>query len=136
VVSSEADLPVTVANDLGQAVNVVVSLQPRSPRLVPEGTVAVHIPAQSRQRVALPVKAVANGDTEVVVTVRAPDGAPLGSPVTVPVRVRADWETRGILVAGGLLALVLVVGLVRTIRRGGRRGGGGVDPDSDPVEAR
>jgi hypothetical protein len=136
VVSSEADLPVTVANDLGQEVQVVVSLQPRSPRLVPEGTVAVRIPAESTERVALPVKAVANGNTEVVVNVRAPDGAPLGAPVTVPVRVRADWETRGILVAGGLLALVLVVGLVRTIRRGGRRGGG-VDPvASEPVEAR
>lgn len=134
VVSSEADLPVTVANTLGQEVQVVVSLQPRSPRLVPEGSVAVRIPAESTERVALPVKAVANGNTEVVVSVRAPDGAPLGAPVTVPVRVRADWETRGILVAGGLLALVLVVGLVRTIRRGGRRRGG-VDPvASEPVE--
>jgi hypothetical protein len=42
--------------------------------------------------------------------------------VTVPVRVRADWETRGILVIGAVLAAVLVAGLVRTIRQGGRRG--------------
>ena len=120
VVSSEVDLPVTVANELGQDVAAVVSVQPRSPRLVAESDVEVTIPAQSTERVAVPVRAVANGDTEVVVTVRAPDGALLGEPVEVEVRVRADWETRGMLVVGAVLAGVLVVGLVRTIRRGPR----------------
>jgi len=73
------------------------------------------------QRVAVPVRAVANGDTEVEIALSAPDGTSLGSPVVVPVRVRADWETRGLLVVGAVLALVLVSGLVRTIRRGRRR---------------
>ena len=97
-----------------------MSVQPRSPRLVAESDVEVTIAARSTERVAVPVRAVANGDTEVVVTVRAPDGALLGEPVEVEVRVRADWETRGMLVVGAVLAGVLVVGLVRTIRRGPR----------------
>lgn len=122
VVSAEADLPVTVANELEQDVRVVLSAQPRSPRLVAQGDVAVRLAEGSTERVALPVRAVANGNTDVLVTVRAPDGALLGDPVTVPVRVRADWETRGILVAGAALVVVLVVGLTRTIRRGRRRG--------------
>ncbi|MFP5334547.1 MAG: DUF6049 family protein [Actinomycetes bacterium] len=122
VVSASTDLPVTVANDLEQDVDVVVAVQPRSPRLVARGEVEIRVPAGSAERVSLPVRAVANGNTDVVVSIRTPDGALLGEPVTVPVRVRADWETRGMLVAGAALALVLVVGLTRTIRRGRRRG--------------
>jgi len=34
------------------------------------------------------------------------------------VRVRAEWEGIGTAVAGSLLALGLVIGVVRTIRRG------------------
>ena len=121
VVSAAADLPVTVANELDQDVSVVVSVQPRTPRLVADDPVEVVVDAGGAQRVAVPVRAVANGDTEVEIALSAPDGTSLGSPVVVPVRVRADWETRGLLVVGAVLALVLVSGLVRTIRRGRRR---------------
>jgi hypothetical protein len=133
VLAARAELPVTVRNTLSQDVDAVVSLQPRSPRLVAGPAADVVVPARSSERVALPVRAVANGDTQVVVTVRAPDGALLGEPVTVPVRVRADWETRGILVIGAVLAAVLVAGLIRTIRQGGRRGAAA---GADGVEVR
>jgi hypothetical protein len=131
VVSSTADLPVSVANDLDQEVLAAVRVRPRNPRLVVPGDVEVRLPASSTQRVAVPVRSVANGNTDVVVTVRAPDGTMLGEPVTIPVRVRADWETRGMLLAGAVLSVVLVVGLFRTIRRGRRR-----EELSDPLRDR
>jgi hypothetical protein len=121
VVSSAAALPVSVANELRQDVVAAVHVQSRSPRLVIPGDVEVRLAASSTQRVTVPVRALANGNTEVIVTVRAPDGTVLGQSVTIPVRVRADWETRGMLVAGAVLGVVLVAGLVRTIRRGRRR---------------
>lgn len=121
VVSSTADLPVSIVNDLDQEVVAAVRVQPRNPRLVVRGDVEVRLAAASTQRVAVPVRSVANGNTDVVVTVRSPDGAVLGEPVTITVRVRADWETRGMLLAGAVLAVVLVAGLVRTIRKGRRR---------------
>ncbi len=47
----------------------------------------------------------------------------LGEPVRTRVLVRADWETRGTFMLAGGAALVLIVGLVRTFRRGPRRRG-------------
>jgi hypothetical protein len=121
LLSAEAGLPVTVVNDLDQPVRVQVALRPRSARLVAEGPVAVELPAGGRQRVAVPVRGVASGDTAVEVRLLAPDGTPVGAATTLQVRVRADWESNGTLAVAVVALVVLVVGLVRTVRRGRRR---------------
>lgn len=120
VLSARADLPLTVVNSLEQDVQVEVELNPSSARLVAEEAVPVTITADSQERVSVPVRAIASGDTEVAVQLRTPDGEDLGEPVLITVRVRADWENRGTLGLAMVAALVLVVGLVRTIRRGRR----------------
>ena len=70
----------------------------------------------------IPITAVANGNVNVEVHV-LPDaeGRDLAEPATFAVRVRADWETIGTAVVAGLLAIAFVIGLIRTIRRGGRK---------------
>lgn len=120
VLSARADLPLTVTNSLDQDVQVTVQLNPGSARLVAEEVVPVTVPAGGQERVAVPVRAIASGDTEVSVQLRTPDGEDLGEPVLIMVRVRADWENRGTLGLAVVAGLVLVVGLVRTIRRGRR----------------
>ncbi|GAB2678441.1 DUF6049 family protein [Thalassiella azotivora] len=121
VVSSNVSLPVTVVNGLDADATVRVQLRPRSQRLVAEETATVQVPAGGQRRVTVPVRAVGNGDTDVLVQLLTPSGEVLGEPVTITVRVRADWETRGTLVIGAVVAVVLLVGLVRAIRRGRRR---------------
>jgi hypothetical protein len=121
VVSSDVQLPITIQNQLDQPASVTVRLRPRSSRLVVEQTQSVTVSAQSQQRLAVPVRAVGNGDTDVVVELLTPTGQPLGEPVTMRVRVRADWETVGTLVVGVLVGLVLVVGVVRGVVTGRRR---------------
>ena len=56
----------------------------------------------------------------VGVQVLAADGTTVGTPTTVNMRVRADWESRGTGVIVGVLVSIVVIGTVRTVRRGRR----------------
>jgi hypothetical protein len=121
VVSSQVQLPVTVENKLPQEAQVQVALRATTQRLVVPGSPLVSVPAESQRRLTVPVRAGANGNTDVVVQLLTPGGEPIGDAVTMTVRVRADWETRGTLVVGAVVGLVLVIGVVRGIRDGRRR---------------
>jgi hypothetical protein len=123
LVSTTARIPLRVANSLDRAVTVTVSLQPRSHRLVADEPVTVTIPALGEQVIGLPVHAIQSADVEVRVELRTPDGVLVDDSTTFRVKVRAEWEGIGSAVLGVLLAIGLVVGIARTIRRGrsGRR---------------
>jgi hypothetical protein len=121
VVSSQVQLPVTVENELPQEAQVQVALRATTQRLVVPGSPLVSVPANSQRRLTVPVRAVANGNTDVVVQLLTPGGEPIGDAVTMTVRVRADWETWGTLVVGAIVGLVLLVGVVRGIRQGRRQ---------------
>nr|WP_240897117.1 DUF6049 family protein [Kineococcus vitellinus] len=119
--AERSELPITVVNELGVPVQVDLVLRPRSPRVqldaVPRQTVA----ARSQQRVAVPVRALANGSVVVEAQLRTPAGSPLGDPVEVDLNVRADVEDWISAVVGGGAGALLVLGLVRAVRRGRRR---------------
>lgn len=118
LVSSSGGLPVQVTNTLDQEVRIAVGLRPADGRLVADDVVPVTIPAGSEALVQVPVRAVQSGDVTVTVELRTADGALLDDSTQFQVRVRAEWEGIGTAVAGLLLALGLVIGVVRTIRRG------------------
>jgi hypothetical protein len=118
LVSSSGGLPVQVTNTLDQEVRIAVGLRPADGRLVADDVVPVTIPAGTEALVQVPVRAVQSGDVTVTVELRTADGALLDDSTQFQVRVRAEWEGIGTAVAGTLLALGLVVGVVRTIRRG------------------
>ncbi len=122
-VSRNVRLPVTVQNDSAQQVTVRLDVVPRSSRLVVTDTVDLTVAAGSSAVGYVPVRGVGNGDTSVLVRLRSPSGDQLGEPVQTRVLVRADWESWGAAAVGGVAALLLVVGLVRTWRRGPVRRG-------------
>jgi len=128
------NLPVTVENRLGVPVDVVVALRPRSGRLVVERPVTVTVPALGRTAALVPVRAIADGDVKIEVSLLTPDRVRIAESTPLTVRVRSDWESRGIAVVGGALVLLLLVGLVRGVRRG-RRPSVPLDsvPDPDDV---
>ncbi len=135
VLSTSADLPVNVANALAQPITVQVRLRPDNPRLRADDAVPVTIPAQSEVLVRIPVHAVQSADVSVTVEVLTPDGAVVDDDASFLVRVRAEWEGIGTAILGGLLAIGLVVGIVRTIRRGrtARRSAPQVDAGPDAL---
>jgi hypothetical protein len=126
LISETGRFPVSLRNDLAQDATVQVAVDPEGSRLVVDGTETITVPARSETQARIPFHAVGSGDVAVEVTLLTPDGVPLGAPERFTVRVRADWENVGTAVVAGVLGLALVVGIVRTIRRGqtSRRGAG------------
>jgi hypothetical protein len=118
LISSSGGLPVQVENGLGQPVTIQVGLRPGDARLVAEHSITVTVQPGGQALVQVPVHAVQSGALDVTVVLQTLDGAVVDDSTHFTVRVRAEWEGVGTAVAAGLLALALVLGLVRTIRRG------------------
>ncbi|WP_162933982.1 DUF6049 family protein [Actinomyces lilanjuaniae] len=120
IISSEADLPVRIVSTLSQEATLQVRLVSDSQRLQMPDSVTVTVPARSQVTTTVPVTAVGSGDVDLTIEVLADDGTAVGTPTTVHMQVRAAWESVGTWVVGGVLALVLVSGVTRTVRRGRR----------------
>ena len=118
LISAAGSLPITVRNDLPADATVTVALRPDDPRLVVDERPTVTVGAGSEMRVPVPVRALASGDVDVEVQLLTADGAPAAVPVSMQLRVRAGWETVGTAVVAGLVALLFVAGIYRTVRRG------------------
>ena len=120
VISSEAQLPVRITSSLSQDVTVQVYLVSNNKRLQVPRTTTVRVPAHQQAKVTVPIQAVGSGDVGLRVQVLAADGTTVGTPTTVHMRVRADWEGRGTGIIVGVLVSIVVIGTVRTVRRGRR----------------
>lgn len=134
LIATSGALPVRVTNTLDQDVVVQVRLRPGGPQLVADEAVTVTVPAGGEVTASVPVHAIQSADVEVAVELRTAAGTLIDDSAVFVVRVRADWEGIGTAVLGALLAVGVVVGLVRTIRRGrGRRGTPRADPGPDDL---
>lgn len=135
IIATSAGMPVRLTNALDQDASVVVDLRPDSARLRSDGAVTTTVPANGETVVQVPVHAIQSADVAVTVEVRTPDGALVDDDTVIAVRVRADWEGIGTGVIGAVLALGLVIGLARSIRRGrtGRRGRPQLDTGPDAL---
>jgi hypothetical protein len=118
LVSSSGAVPITVSNALDVPVIVRLTVTSLSPILRTNEQPTVTIDAKSDTTVKVPVTAISSGDVDVSVALRTEDGATIAVAETLRVRVRAAWGnlTTGVFTAG--LIVLLIAGLVRTIRRG------------------
>jgi hypothetical protein len=92
-------------------------------------TDAPDLPADTNTRVVIPVEAqIANGQVNVDMHLVSPTGEPIGAPLNIAVEVHADWENIGLGILGGLLAIFLGVGILRTVLR--RRAAKRAEPDA------
>lgn len=122
LISEASAMPVTITNDLPVPADVYVELAPQQTWLQARQVPVETLPPGESTTVRIPITAVANGNVNVEVHVLPEAGGrDLADPATFAVRVRADWETIGTAVVAGLLAIAFVIGLIRTIRRGGRK---------------
>jgi hypothetical protein len=142
MVANQANLPVTINNDLPYPVNVILHVTPSNGRLVVEKTdVEVTIEATSRKGAQIPLEAgVANGPVTLSFQLLSPTGVLLSTPSPVVVNVSADWETWGTVIVAVLVVALFGFGIVRNIlrrrkkRRNGDADAGGSDTD-DPDDA-
>lgn len=126
--TSAAPLPVWVRNDLPWPVNVRLTSTPSDARLDVQPMTEVVAQPASNERVKVPVEArVGSGELSVGFSLSSPTGVPIGVDQTAKVTVRAEWENIGLGILGGIIGLLLVLGIVRTVVR--RRKDAGA-PDS------
>lgn len=118
VLSNETSLPVTVINDLGSTVVVTLRVRPTTAILaVEEPLTTLTIEGGTSTRVFVPIQSLTNGTVPVEFSLLRADGQDIGTPVMIPVTLRAGWEG----VISGALALIVggtfAFGIVRAIQR-------------------
>jgi hypothetical protein len=122
LITSAAPLPVWVRNELPWDVHVVLNSEPSQPRLDIQPRTTVEALADGTTRVDVPISArVASGEVKVDLRLTSATGVPISQPVVADVTLRADWEGIGLGILGGLIALLFVLGLIRTVRRRRRK---------------
>lgn len=115
-------IQITVNNTLPYAVHDVrLELVPGSPKLrVTQSTKSLTIAAGSRTTIQVEVTALGAGTVPLEARLSTPDGIALGSATTVDMNVRPTSVWVFALVAG-IVGLILVLGLARSLRRGPTR---------------
>ena len=130
-------LQITVTNDLDVPVeNIKLTVEASNPRLQIDSQPSVlRIGPRSRATVNVSVTALAAGLVPLRTTLTTPDGTVVGQGADVQVRVTptGNWVY---LALGGVAALVLLLGIVRTVRRRPNRSTPGPGADPQAAEAR
>ena len=118
LLTANADLPIAVRNDLPWPVTVQLFASPTDPRLEVKPVTETVVQGNSTTRVKVPVSArVGSGEVDLRLSLYSPTGVPIQTDQTVRVAVRAEWETIGLVVFGGLAVLLIALGVIRTVRR-------------------
>ena len=131
LLTDRTSLPVTVQNSLPVPVRVFVRVDAATGQLrIEDQRVETTVGAGAQARALIPVQSLVNGEVDITVSVRAEDGAVVGSPIRVELNLQAGWETAGTIAIGAVIALLFGVGLFRDIRkrRAGRASADGSDP--------
>lgn len=112
------DLPVTVRNQLDQAVVVKLQVTSDDPYRLRVGTAPqrLRIKAQGLDSASVSLDAVTSGRLGIQAQLLTPGGTPYSEPVHVSVDVRAYGRV-ALLVFGAVAALMLTAGLIRIGRR-------------------
>ncbi|WP_296666919.1 DUF6049 family protein, partial [Demequina sp.] len=131
LIASRGAVPVTVRNDLDVDATVTVAMTSFSPNLQVRETPTVTVAAGTAESVLVEVEAVSSANVTASIVLRNPDGVALGSPTLMSVRVRADWGNAVTAFFTAGLVLLLVMGVVRTVRRGRKETRTGPRPEDD-----
>ncbi|WP_158371055.1 DUF6049 family protein [Cellulosimicrobium cellulans] len=124
VISSSAQISVAVRSTLDQPARVRVELRPQKACLDTARSPVTEVAPNADTTVTMTLRASANCDVTVDVSLVSETGRQLATPQEFSARVAPTIESVGGVVVGVLLALALTFGIWRTVRRGqtARRG--------------
>lgn len=118
MVGGQVNIPVTIENTLAFPATVLVRATPSNARLRVDSDATATIQGEAQAKALIPVVArVGNGSVLLTVSLYSSSGVPIGTPASLPVTVRADWESWGLGVLGALFAALLITGVIRTVRK-------------------
>lgn len=119
LISQASEFPVHVTSSLPVPITVDVVVHSEDRRLEFETVTAV-LPATATTTVGVPVRAVGSGNVSTRVEIIGDEGQLLGTGTDINIRVRADWENVGTAVIAGAFLIILIIGIIRSARRGRR----------------
>jgi ABC-type transport system substrate-binding protein len=118
LVSRQSSFPVVVNNALAGEVQVIVHLASGNPKVIVEQkTVKLEIAGGSTMNAQFPISAIGSGDVVLVAWLTSLSGIELGPKVPIKLTVNPDIETWAIVLFLSLVAVLIVVGLIRTVRK-------------------
>ncbi len=118
LVSRQSTLPIVVSNSLGGEVRIVVNLVSGSPKVIVEQQkVSMVIEGGSTANAQFPISAISSGDVVMVAWLTSLSGIEIGPRVTIRLNVSPDIENWAIVLFLSLVAVLVVVGLIRTARK-------------------
>lgn len=120
LIAASGNVPLTLHNDLDVDATVTVVMRSGSPNLVVEDRPVVTIPAGGDVTAHIAVTGVKSANVTATVALENATGDVVAAPQVMEVRVRADWGNAVTAIFTAALALLLIAGIIRTIRRGRR----------------
>ena len=119
LISQASELPVHVTSTLPFPITVDIDVQSEDRRLrFTERT--ARLQPDTTTTVGVPVRAIGSGDVTITVEVQSSEGHTIGAGTDIKIRVRADWENLGTAIIAGIFLIILIIGIVRSARRGKR----------------
>nr|WP_241698279.1 DUF6049 family protein [Flaviflexus huanghaiensis] len=119
LISRASEFPVHVTSGLPVPISVAVEMRSDDRRLEFEPVSTVLQP-NTTKTVGVPVRAIGSGNISTRVDIVGPVGQVIGTGTEINIRVRADWENMGTAIIAGAFLIILIVGVVRSARRGTR----------------
>ncbi len=120
LIAASGNVPVTLHNNLEVDATVTVVMLSSSPNLVVQDRPVVTIPAGGDVTAHIAVTGVKSANVTATVALKNARGDVVAAPQVLRVRVRADWGNAVTAVFTVGLGLLLVAGVIRTVRRGRR----------------
>jgi hypothetical protein len=117
LVSQDSRVPILIRNNYETEVRVLVHVATSNLRVRLPKVSAVTIPANSTVNVTVPVLAVANGDVTLYVWLTSFSGVRIGQNESLQMHVLGNFEAIALGSLGLVVALLLVVGTARMLRR-------------------
>lgn len=124
MISEASSIPLRVVNSLPFPISASVVLRMPDQRLRADSPAPEIVGANNAATFSIPVKAYGSGDLSVEAQVQTPTGAELGTPTELDIRVRAQWENVGTIVFGTVVVLLFAIGVVKSVKKGRRKGAG------------
>jgi hypothetical protein len=118
LVARQSSFPVVVNNNLNSEMRVIVHLVSTSPKVVVEETTDwLIMQPGTTVNAQFPVSAIGSGDVVMIAWLTSISGVDIGPKVPIKLTVNPDIETWAIGLFFGLVAVLVVVGFVRTSRK-------------------
>lgn len=117
LVSQDSRVPILIQNNYDTEVRVLIHVTTSNLKVRLPETTSVVIPANSTLNATVPVQAVANGDVTLNVWLTSFSGVRIGNNLSIEMTVLGNFEAIAIGSLGSFVVVLLVVGIIRTLRR-------------------